>query len=217
MTPETVDVTGDRTLEERQRTRRFFNRVAPAFHVIDRRLRPEYRKALEQLNLPSEWTVLDVGTGTGTLATVFSERGHPVTGIDTAERLLKKARKRVPGGEFRLLDLIDLKNLEANSFDIVALAYVLHGLSPELRTTALGEAARLGRQGVFVIDYSARGSWIVRLIEWIEGPHYPSFVSAPVASLLLRNGLRVVSEGMTSSYGGWWLAKTQNETDEQIE
>ena len=217
MTPETVDVTGDRTLEERQRTRRFFNRVAPAFHVIDRRLRPEYRKALEQLNLPSEWTVLDVGTGTGTLATVFSERGHRVTGIDTAERLLKKARKRVPGGEFRLLDLIDLKNLEANSFDIVALAYVLHGLSPELRTTALRAASRLARNGVVVIDYCGLGPWYVRLIEWVEGPHYRSFVSVPIGSLLGRNGLWVVSEGITSPYGGWWLAKTQNETDEQIE
>jgi hypothetical protein len=93
------------------------------------------------------------------------------------------------------------------SFDVVAVAYVLHGLSPELRRFALREAGRLARRSVVVIDYCRLGPWYVRLIERIEGPHYRSFVAAPVSSLLERNGLRVVSEGVTSPYGGWWLTE----------
>jgi hypothetical protein len=60
---------------ERHRTRLFFNLVAPAFHVIDRRLLPEYRQALETLNLDPGLSILDLATGTGTLADLAAEAG----------------------------------------------------------------------------------------------------------------------------------------------
>jgi len=194
----------DRTVEERHRARRFFNRVALAFHIIDRRLGPEYRTALEVLSLPKEGTVLDIGTGTGTLAAAFAERGHPVTGIDFAERLLEKARRRVPSGKFHTMDLIELGEMPSESFNVVCLAYVLHGLSPELREATLHQAFRLARNGVLIFDYSCLGPWYVRLIEWIEGPHYPAFVGRSMAAQLSAHHLVIKEEGETSSVGGWW-------------
>jgi ubiquinone/menaquinone biosynthesis C-methylase UbiE len=194
----------ERTVEERHRARRFFNRVALAFHIIDRRLAPEYRTALEILSLPKEGTVLDIGTGTGTLAAAFAERGHPVTGIDFAERLLEKARRRVPSGHFLAMDLVELEKMPSGSFDTVCLAYVLHGLSPELREATLHHAARLASNGVLIFDYSGPGPWYVQLIEWIEGPHYPGFVAQSMAEHLSAHGLLVKEEGETSSVGGWW-------------
>ena len=204
MNPEAVARTADQTVKERQRARRFFNRVALAFHVIDRRLGPEYREALEALSLPAELTVLDIGTGTGTLAGAFANRGHRVTGIDFAERLLEKARRRVPSGDFRSMDLVELETMSSHSFDIVCLAYVLHGLSPELREATLHQASRLARQGVLVFDYSCLGPWYVRLIEWIEGPFYPAFVARPMAEHVSAHQLVVEERGKTSSVGGWW-------------
>jgi len=191
---------------ERDRTRRFFNRFAAAFHVIDLVLLKDYRRALAELDLPKELSVLDLGTGTGTLIMAFSERGHRVTGVDFAERLLRRARRRLPHADLRLMDLVDLGSIEDGAFDIVAMAYTLHGLSPELRRLALGQARRLARRHVLVIDYAAPGPWLVRLIERIEGPYYPSFVARPVPELLAEAGLQVERQRSRRRHNGWWLS-----------
>ncbi len=211
MTPEPTARTVENSLDERRRAKRFFNRAALAFHVIDRRLSPEYRVALEVLSLPADQAVLDIGTGTGTLAAAFAERGHRVTGIDFAERLLERARRRVPSGDFRLMDLVEVEAMPAGSFDIVCLAYVLHGLSPELRSTTLHHAARLARNGVLIFDYSCLGPWYVRLIEWIEGPHYRGFVAGSMAEYLSPYQLTIEQCGQTSSVGGWWWGRRKGE------
>jgi ubiquinone/menaquinone biosynthesis C-methylase UbiE len=189
---------------ERHRTRRFFNLVAPAFHVIDRRLLPEYRRALEILGLEPELSVLDLATGTGTLAAAFAERGHRVAGIDFAARLLRRARRRLPQADFRLMDVADLPQLPDDTYDVVALAYVLHGMPPDMRRFALCQAGRLARRHVLVFDYSGPGPWYVRLIEWIEGPHYPSFVARSLADLAADAGLIVERKEPTCG-GSCWL------------
>jgi len=193
------------SVDSRRRTRRFFNIVAPAFHVIDRRLLPEYRLVLEALSLDPELSVLDLATGTGTLAAAFAERGHRVAGIDFAARLLRRARRRLPGADLRLMDLADLPQLPDDSWDIVTLAYVLHGMPPQMRRFALCQASRIARRHVLVFDYSGPDRWFVRLIEWIEGPHYPSFVDRPLADLAADAGLIVQREERTSGMGACWL------------
>ena len=192
------------SVAERGRTRRFFNLVAPAFHVIDRSLLPEYRRALAALDLEPSLSVLDVATGTGTLAAAFAERGHRVAGIDFAERLLRRARRRLPQADLRLMDLADLPQLPDNAFDVIALAYVLHGMPPQMRRFALCQAHRLARRHVLVFDYSGPGPWYVRLIEWIEGPHYPSFVARSMPELAAEAGLFVQHEESTCG-GACWL------------
>jgi len=183
----------------------FFNLVAPAFHVIDRRLLPEYRQTLAALDLEPSLSILDVATGTGTLAAAFAERGHRVAGIGFAARLLRRARRRLPQTDLRLMDLADLPRLPDDAYDVVALAYVLHGTPPTMRRFALCQAHRLARRHVLVFDYSGPGRWYVRLIEWMEGPHYPSFVARPMADLAAEAGLNVQREERTSSGGACWL------------
>jgi len=202
--PESVDA--------RHRTRRFFNLVAPAFHLIDRRLLPEYRRVLETLDLEPELSVLDLATGTGTLAAAFAERGHRVAGIDFAARLLRRARRRLPQADFRLMDLANLPQLPDDAYDVVTLAYVLHGMPPQMRRFALCQARRLARRHVLVFDYSGPSRWHVRFIEWIEGPHYPTFVARPLAELVAEAGLIVEREERTSSMGACWLLKHGDES-----
>ena len=192
---------------ERRRTRRFFNLVAPAFHVIDRNLLPAYREVLAHLALSPEETVLDLATGTGTLALTFAERGHRVTALDFAERLLAKARRRLPDADLRRMDLAELPSLPTDSWDGVTMAYLLHGLPPDFRRFVLCEAARLARRWVLVFDYPEPGPLYVRIIEWIEGPHYPSFVARPFEEQAAEVGLTVLDSGVTSRHGGWWLLR----------
>ena len=58
-------------LEERRRTRRFFNRVSPLYPLVERHLLPEYRRALDRIGLPPEFRVLDLATGTGLLVSAL--------------------------------------------------------------------------------------------------------------------------------------------------
>jgi len=194
-------------IRERRRTRRFFNFVAPAFMIIDRNLLPAYRECLEKLDFPGQWSVLDLATGTGTLARAFGERGHAVCGIDFAERLLKKARKRLPGGDFRRMDLARLNKFSDRSFDIVSMGYLLHGISPAFRRFIIREASRIAAHRILIFDYPLPGPWYVRLIEAIEGPHYRSFVSTPFRSWAREMGLNIIRRGVVDRHGGWWLAE----------
>ena len=196
-------------VEERRRTRRFFNLAAPAFHVIDRRLQPEYRKALAELALSQDASVLDLATGTGTVAQAFAERGHRVAGMDFAERLLRRARQRLPEAHLHQMDLTDLPSFPNGAFDIVSMGYLLHGLPPLLRRFTLCEAARIAARHVLVFDYSRPGPWYVRLIERIEGPHYAGFVTTPFTEHAAAAGLAVVRSGVTSRFSGYWLCESQ--------
>ncbi|MCP4900596.1 MAG: hypothetical protein GY906_26835, partial [bacterium] len=49
-------------LEERRRTRRFFNRMSLLYPIVERHLFPEYRQALGRIALSPELRVLDLAT-----------------------------------------------------------------------------------------------------------------------------------------------------------
>ncbi|MCG6964500.1 MAG: class I SAM-dependent methyltransferase [Acidobacteria bacterium] len=202
-----AELNAPEAVRERRRTRRFFNLVSPAFILIDRRLLPEYRNALAELALNPALTVLDLGTGTGTLAGAFAERGHTVAGMDFARGLLRRARRRLPEAHLLEMDLAELPRLSDGAYDVVTMAYLLHGLPPELRRFTLCEAGRIARRFVLVFDYAAPVPWYVRAVEWIEGPHYPSFAARTTGDHGAEAGLEIRRAGMTSAFGGYWLAE----------
>ncbi|MCP4388791.1 MAG: hypothetical protein GY802_10885, partial [Gammaproteobacteria bacterium] len=96
---------------------------------------------------------------------------------------------------FRHFDLLHLDRLEADSYDLVSMGWFLHGLSADFRRYVLRESARIARVQVLIFDYCCDGGWLVRLIEWIEGPNYPAFIAGrtpragiPQGSLADRSG-----------------------------
>ena len=192
-------------LEERMRTRRFFNRLSPLYPIVERHLFPEYRRVLDRMALSPELSVLDLATGTGLLAGAFSERGHTVSGLDFADKLLKRARRRFPQVDFRHFDLLHLDQVETHRYDLVSMGYFLHGLSPDFRHYELRESARIARVQVMIFDYYCDGGWLVRLIERIEGPNYPTFIAEDRGDELRKATLRVAQEERVSEFGGFWL------------
>jgi SAM-dependent methyltransferase len=190
---------------EAERARHLFNRAAPLFLFIERWLEPQYRAALAALGLPSHLTVLDVGTGTGSLAVALAARGHPVTGIDVAERLLRRARRRVPAAAFHRMDLAELPDVAAGAFDLVAVGYVLHGLPPRLRRFTVEQAGRIAARAVLIFDYARSGPWFVRLVEHFEGPHYREFLRTSVEDLLEGVGLTVERTVPVAPSSACWL------------
>jgi len=215
LTDEALQIDHPQVVRERRRTRRFFNLVAPAFHFIDRRLLPEYRQVLADLDLPPHLSVLDMATGTGTLALAFAERGHTVAGFDFSARLLRRARRRLPHADLSIMDLSSAETIADNAHDLVVMSYLLHGLHPSLRRFALEQARRISRRYVLVFDYLGPGPLIVRFVEWIEGPHYPSFVQRPFADLAAEAGLSILVEEPVSRFAGYWLMRPAAQPDSQ--
>jgi SAM-dependent methyltransferase len=192
-------------LKEREETRRFFNRAVFVFPIIERSLFPEYRRTLKKLNLDTNYTVLDLATGTGILAGAFAERGHQTAGYDFAEKMLNRARRKFPLVEFRHFDLFNLENLASGSYDITAMGYFLHGIDPQFRKQILFHAARIARKYVIIFDYCCQGSLLVRFIEWLEGPHYDQFIESKRSEEFESAGLVIEEEINLSEYGSVWV------------
>ncbi len=190
---------------ERQRTRQFFNLVSPIYPFIEKGLLPEYQRVLNDFNFDPNLSVLDLATGTGILAGSFAARGHNVTGFDFSESLLRRAKRRYPEVTFHNTDLADLDQVETNSYDIVTMGFFLHGVDAGFRNFVLMEAARIAVSKVVVFDYGRPGNWFVRLIEWVEGPHYPGFMASSRSEEFLKAGLVIEEEARLSNYGSVWV------------
>ena len=70
--------------------------------------------------------VLDVGCAGGTKSKYFISKGLEVLGIDFSENLIEIAKREVPKGEFRVLDVNDLDTLEESFDGIFMQAVLLH-------------------------------------------------------------------------------------------
>lgn len=108
------------------------------------------RLATLGIGAPSQ-SVLDLGTGTGSLARGFARRGCHVTGLDPAEPLLAKACEldAAEGLEvtYRVGRAEDT-GLPSASFDVVAAGQCWHWFE---RSAAAAEALRLLRPGGYVV------------------------------------------------------------------
>lgn len=104
-------------------------------------------------------SVVEGGTGTGLTAfrILDADERIKVIGIDNEEKLLKQARlileqygNRV---ELRHQDLLKaLNEIQSNSIDIFASAWVIHNLSSEYRTQLFPEIARILKSGGLFVN-----------------------------------------------------------------
>ena len=191
--------------KERKRIKSIFNLASLIYPIIEFSLIPQYKKALERLDLPNNLKVLDFATGTGILAAAFHNRGHSVRGLDFSPRLLKRARKIYPQIEFDQIDLFDIDTEVMDKVDIVSMGYLLHGLSPELRKTILQKATDLTSEYVVIFYHSNHTSWIVKIIEYLEGSHYKDFIASDKNKMFNEAGLKIIDEFTVSDFGYCWL------------
>jgi SAM-dependent methyltransferase len=91
--------------------------------------------------------LLDCGCGAGRFARLAADRGARVAGLDAATRLIEIARRRVPGGDFRVGDLESLPWPDGE-FDLVTGLSAFQFADDKVR--ALTEALRVSRGPVAV-------------------------------------------------------------------
>lgn len=172
-----------------------------------------YDRVIEPLNAPlraaarrvcppqPEWTVLDVGCGTGTALAEYAALGCRAIGADPSPAMIAQARTRLgDGADLQLLEGSRLPVDDA-SVDLVLLSLVLHSVPRADALTILREAARVlvadGR--VLVIDFGTSGlrfprGWLGRgitvLAELAAGPRHAGHSLA----YLRRGGLATLAE-----------------------
>jgi SAM-dependent methyltransferase len=84
----------------------------------ERTVLPAQQRTLEKLDIRPGELLLDIGCGAGGSLPIAAAAGARVHGVDAAEPLLEIARERVPGGDFRLGEILDVPWPD-DSFDVV--------------------------------------------------------------------------------------------------
>ncbi len=72
--------------------------------------------------------VLDIGVGTGNLASRFIEKGISVIGIDTSREMVTICKQKYPDMELRIGDFLQIP-LPAQSVDLIVSSYAFHHLT----------------------------------------------------------------------------------------
>jgi SAM-dependent methyltransferase len=135
--------------------------------------------------------VVDLGTGTGSLARLFAQRGCAVTGVDPAAALLEQARllDARAGVEIRyVVGAAERSGLAEASADVVAARQCWHWFRAD---AACAEVRRLLRPG---------GTVVIAHFDWLP---VPGNLVAATEALILRHNPRWALAGGTGLYPRW--------------
>ena len=159
---------------------------------------------LDAAAVSSGSAVLDVGTGTGTVARAAVERGAKVTAVDAEPSMLDLARGKVPEAEFLLAIVPDLP-FEAATFDAVVGNFVLdHFGRPNAAMRALRTLAKPGGRVAFTLwpaERSAGRTIFPRAAALTEG-----WVPRQMPALVPEDDYPRTEEGLAELFRGAGLA-----------
>ena len=110
--------------------------------------RPAYQTILDEYGPWPGETLLDVGCGSGSFASMAAAQGARVAGIDAAPELIEIAECRVPDGVFRVCDMEQLPYAEGSFGVVTGINSFQYAAEPFL---ALAEAARVTKPGGRVV------------------------------------------------------------------
>lgn len=86
--------------------------------------------------------VLDIGVGTGNLASRFIEKCISVIGIDTSREMVAICKQKYPDMELRIGDFLKIP-LPAQSVDLIVSSYAFHHLTPAEKNESILEMRRV--------------------------------------------------------------------------
>lgn len=156
-----------------------FNTIAPVYGLFYDWQKKHYHRIFTEVlpfQLKEGASVLDVGCGTGALASMLCDLGHDVIGVDQSERMLAVARKHNPVMDFRLVDVNEGLPFAKKQFDYSITSYVAHGLRPSERLSMYHEMSRVSSGHVLIFDYNDQRALLTSIVEWMEGGDYFRFI-----------------------------------------
>lgn len=182
---------------------KLFSRWAPiydGFELLLSGIREQIVRDIDPVNL----TVLDVATGTGSLAIELSPVAKKVVGIDLSAEMLAVAKSKKHTGDLTFQEMDASKmDLEDDHFDVVTISLGLHDMPPEIRTAVLQETKRVLKPDgkLYVLEYDLPTNKLMRsitpqLINSFESRYYLDFLKVDLQEYLRSFGFKV--EGKTN-------------------
>jgi len=102
-------------------------------------------------HFPRSGTVLELGCGAGNLSIWFAGQGYQVSGTDISPTAIEWAREKAQGSglslDLRVGNVIDLRDYEDRTFDIVVDGHCFHCIIGQDRTAFLASAFRVLKAG----------------------------------------------------------------------
>ena len=174
-----------------------FSRWAPVYDVFELILSDVRNQITKEIN-PINKSVLDVATGTGSLAIDLSKSAEKVVGIDLSSKMLDVAEKKRKNDNLSFL-LMDASNMKFNDeeFDLVTISLGLHDMPLDIRTLVLKEVKRvLKRDGkLYILEYDVPqnplGAVSSRLINTFESKYYLDFINSDFYNYLNTFGFKI--------------------------
>ncbi|MBK9328113.1 MAG: methyltransferase domain-containing protein [Sphingobacteriales bacterium] len=176
----------------------YFSRWAPVYDVFEILL-ADVRRDITTTIHPVGKSVLDVGTGTGSLALDLSKTAEKVIGIDLSSEMLEIAKKKNKKNNLTFL-LMDASNMNYidEEFDIVTISLGLHDMPLEIRTLVLKEVRRVLKSNgkLFILEYDLPqndflGTVSYHLINLLESKYYLDFIKSDFESYLSTLGFKM--------------------------
>jgi demethylmenaquinone methyltransferase/2-methoxy-6-polyprenyl-1,4-benzoquinol methylase len=165
--------------------RTMFDRIAPVYDVMNRLTTAGLdggwrRLAAESVVRPGD-RVLDACCGTGDLALAVERAGGRVTGLDFAEHMLERARRKSASVEWVQGDVTALP-FEKESFDAATVGFGIRNVpDPDAGLTELARVLRPGGRLACLDLTRPRGLWAPFYRLWFDG-------LIPLAGKILSGG-----------------------------
>lgn len=98
--------------------------------------------------------LLDVGAGTGNLASMLLEEGYNIVAVDQSRQMLQQAKSKLPNLKVCLGNFLKLP-FESGRFDAVVTSYALHHLNEDEKILALEEMRRVLKSDgkIYIADF----------------------------------------------------------------
>lgn len=177
---------------------KLFARWAPIYDGFELILSGVRDKITKEIDAQDK-QVLDIATGTGSLALAISKTASHVTGIDLSQEMLDVARKKQHGNNVSFIQMdatqIDFPD---NTFDTVTISLGLHDMPPEVRSAVLLETKRVLKENckLYVLEYDLPKNQMIaaitrNLINSFESKYYMAFLKTDISEFIESFGFQL--------------------------
>lgn len=146
--------------------------------------------------LPGGAKILDVGCGPGQFTKYFLKKGFVAEGIDLSSEMLKIARKMVPKGVFKIMDMRKLK-YPNKSFDGLCVAYSFYHIPSKQATGVLKGCNRVLKPNGIIILMLQKGKGEGIMPEPFnpkEKMFFKYYQKGEIKNLLKKSGFKTIYE-----------------------
>lgn len=122
----------------------------------------------EVINQTNGQKVLDLGIGTGNIASQLVERGLDIIGLDFSEEMLRLANEKIPEADLRLYDANEKSPEFDHDFDTVIMTYFIHHFHEKRQEELINQLMKITKKLIIgdVMTYTASQ------MEWVKEKDY---------------------------------------------